>query len=443
MKKLFLLTVLALLSVAIAYSQRNTLELTFTGVNNTTYFQTDSIKIRNLTQGGDTVLVYPDTVFMVNYVGTDKYPRNSERFLFTGLSPNPVMEKAIVKLNIPGRDKVNFRITDLPGRLIWQTEITLDKGLHSFAYTPSGKGVFLLTADWRGYSSSIKILSLSSNSGNQSELEYTGSADISEVSLKKYLSGNRFTFNPGDKLLFIGYGNNLESALTDAPEESRNYTIQFATNIPCPGLDSLLYEGKYYHTIQIFSQCWMKENLEAGTMIPGTQIQSDNGVIEKYCFSNSQDNCDIYGGLYLWDEMMQYTTAEGAQGVCPAGWHIPTDDDWKILEGAADSYYGMGHPEWDNTELRGYDVAKNLKSTNGWSSNGNGTDLYGFAALAGGYWWQGYFFESANFGIYWTSTPCAPVLPWYRGMRMDMNYVLRRQNTYGNIGYSVRCLKDL
>jgi len=442
MKKLIYIVFVSLLSGPFAFSQSPTLELSFTGVNNTAYFQTDSIKIRNLTQGGDTVLVYPDTVFIVNYVGINKPLNDAERFLFTALLPNPVMDEAIVKLNIPGRDKVSFRITDLPGRLVWQSELMLDKGQHSFVYTPSSKGVFLLTADWRGYSSSIKILSLGSNSGNQSELEYTGSADISEVSLKKHFSGNSFYFNPGDKLMFIGYGNNIESALLDAPEVSQNYVFQFASNIPCPGLDSLLYDGKYYHTIQIFSQCWMKENLEAGTMIPGTQIQSDNGIIEKYCYSNIQGNCGTYGGLYLWDEMMQYTTAEGGQGVCPAGWHIPTDGEWKILEGAADSYYGMGHPEWDNTELRGYDVAENLKSTTGWSSNGNGTDLYGFAAKAGGYWWQCYFSDISNFGIYWTSTPCATIAPWYRGMRMDMNYMLRRQSTYGNIGYSVRCLKD-
>ena len=52
---------------------------------------------------------------------------------------------------------------------------------------------------------------------------------------------------------------------------------------PCPGLDSINYSGQWYHTVQIDSQCWFKENLNVGRMILGTQDQTDNGILEKYC----------------------------------------------------------------------------------------------------------------------------------------------------------------
>ncbi len=55
--------------------------------------------------------------------------------------------------------------------------------------------------------------------------------------------------------------------------------------------------------------------------------------------------------LYQWEEMMQYTTQQGAQGICPPGWHLPTDEEWKVLEGAVDSQYGIGDPEWDIERL--------------------------------------------------------------------------------------------
>jgi uncharacterized protein (TIGR02145 family) len=121
-----------------------------------------------------------------------------------------------------------------------------------------------------------------------------------------------------------------------------SYTFQFATNIPCPGMPTVEYEGQVYNTIQIFSQCWLKENLNVGMMIPEAKDQSNNGIIEKYCYNNEPDSCAKYGGLYRWDEMMQYTTQQGTQGICPPGWHLPTDEEWKVLEGAVDSQYGIG-----------------------------------------------------------------------------------------------------
>ena len=86
--------------------------------------------------------------------------------------------------------------------------------------------------------------------------------------------------------------------------------------------------NKLYQTILIGEQCWMKENLNIGEIINGTQEQTNNSIIEKYCHDNIGTNCDIYGGLYQWDEVMQYLTNEGVQGICPQGWHIPTDAEW-------------------------------------------------------------------------------------------------------------------
>jgi len=69
---------------------------------------------------------------------------------------------------------------------------------------------------------------------------------------------------------------------------------------------------------------------------------------------------------------MQYTTQQGVRGICPPGWHLPTDEEWKVLEGAVDSQYGIGDPEWDNYYYRGFDAGTNLKSISGWYYEGNG-----------------------------------------------------------------------
>lgn len=205
-------------------------------------------------------------------------------------------------------------------------------------------------------------------------------------------------------------------------------------------------DGQTYGTVLIGSQCWMSENLNIGTKInssgPG-YLQTDNGVIEKYCYDNATNFCDVYGGLYEWGEMMQYATTEGVQGICPAGWHIPTDDEWKILEGTVDSQYGVGDPEWDGQNWRGFDAGNNLKSTSGWGSSGNGTDLYGFSALPAGH-------RKGNPGDFqflggatdlWTSTEFDGSTALLRSLWGSMDEVDRPSQSK-SYGYSVRCLKD-
>jgi uncharacterized protein (TIGR02145 family) len=96
-------------------------------------------------------------------------------------------------------------------------------------------------------------------------------------------------------------------------------------------------DGNWYNTIAIGSQCWLDRNMNVGTRINASTNQTNNGTIEKYCYSNSDANCTTNnpnkpdGGLYQWNEAMQYSTTEGAQGICPVGFRIPVTDDFIVL----------------------------------------------------------------------------------------------------------------
>lgn len=93
-------------------------------------------------------------------------------------------------------------------------------------------------------------------------------------------------------------------------------------------------DGKRYPTVQIGNQCWLASNLNIGTMVQATtnvNAQSNNSTIEKYCYNNVAANCDTFGGLYMWDEMMDYTSTQGIQGICPNGWHLPSVEEWDTL----------------------------------------------------------------------------------------------------------------
>jgi uncharacterized protein (TIGR02145 family) len=247
--------------------------------------------------------------------------------------------------------------------------------------------------------------------------------------------------NPGSYTVQLTVTNSYGSD-TEIKTNYITVTSGGGTGEPCPGVPTVTYEGQVYNTVLIGSQCWLKENLNVGTMINGSQNQTNNGTIEKYCYDDNTANCEIYGGLYQWNEMMGYSTTPGVQGICPPGWHIPTDDEWKILEGTVDSQYGVGDPIWDNWGYRGFDAGKNLKSTTGWDSGGNGTDLYGFGALPGGNRiTNGLFWYLGLNGQWWSSSEISGTYAWTRRLYTgnDGSYRNGDGNTYG---FSVRCLKD-
>lgn len=96
-------------------------------------------------------------------------------------------------------------------------------------------------------------------------------------------------------------------------------------------------DGNTYDTVAVGNQCWMKQNMRVGNRINSGTNQTNNSVIEKYCYNDNNTDCTAMhpnepdGGLYTWDEAMQYVSTEGAQGICPTGWHIPSVSEWDTL----------------------------------------------------------------------------------------------------------------
>ncbi len=202
-------------------------------------------------------------------------------------------------------------------------------------------------------------------------------------------------------------------------------------------------DGQNYNTVLIGSQCWIAENLNIGTRIDGSGEQTDNHTFEKYCYDNNTSNCEVYGGLYQWDEMMQYVTTEGAQGICPTGWHLPTDDEYKTME----MHLGMTQAQADVTQdYRGTDQGSKLAGNEslwlngGLDQNANfGTS--GFAGLPGGYRFEsGTIFYLTKYTLFWSSSEDGSDA-WYRSLYYGNAKVYRYQ--YGKAyGFSVRCIRD-
>jgi uncharacterized protein (TIGR02145 family) len=443
MRTISLFIVSSLLLVINIYAQKPTMELTFTAINNTSYAQLDSIKVMNRTQWCDILLYWPDTILELEYhVGIQENITSRKAIKIFQNYPNPVENHTTISLYIPEKDEVCILITDILGKEIISMKKMFKRGYHSFKFFPGNSNIYFCTAKWHGESNTIKIINSQSDNPQKILLEYLGS-DLSMAHLKTLQVDRSFVYNYGDELLYIVYIDTLQSGILDTPETSNTYTFQFATNIPCPGTPTITYEGQVYNTIQIFSQCWLRENLNIGKMISGTEDQQNNDTIEKYCYNNELDSCTKYGGLYQWDEVMQYSIVASSQGICPSGWHIPSDKEWKVLEGSVDSQYGIGDPIWHYLGYRGLDAGANLKTTSGWKNEGNGTDLFGFSGLPGGFRDDNSSFdEVCEFGRWWSSTVYyLNDWAWYRNLYYYYPKVWRDLE-FKKLGYSVRCLKN-
>ncbi len=128
-------------------------------------------------------------------------------------------------------------------------------------------------------------------------------------------------------------------------------------------------DSKNYQTVLITDpnpdQCWFKQNINVGVKIPGASGMSNNGQIDKYCWDDIEANCTSNGGLYQWNEAVQYygssrpDPAVTRQGICPVCWHIPSESEWHTLELALTS----GECDEPRTGLECDPAGERLKKT--------------------------------------------------------------------------------
>jgi uncharacterized protein (TIGR02145 family) len=198
----------------------------------------------------------------------------------------------------------------------------------------------------------------------------------------------------------------------------------------CAG--TFTYGGQTYSRVQIGKQCWMKENLNIGTRIPASTFQTDNEIIEKHCYNNIEDSCTVYGGLYQWNEMMQYVTTPGTKGICPIGYHIATTAEWDTLA----VYLGGSSVAGGKLKETGY---RHWKSPNTGATNSSG-----YTAIGGGTYRPvpySYFYLLGEAGIYWTSSTSSGANVW----REDLNYTMGDISPYScerEHSFSVRCMRN-
>ncbi len=293
-----------------------------------------------------------------------------------------------------------------------------------------------------------------------------GNADtlIGVTDLQDLLSTYGGAFSPSEiQIDGVGLYEVLTQLLTTQAELMENYqALQQAVlnvDINAYWIDSCgapyIYQGHAYSTIQIGNQCWFAENLRSENYANSDPIPSgladwdwyqltsgasavygENGV----CLDSSPDidACDSTQYLNEFGRLYNWRAVDDARGLCPNGWHVPTDGEWMTMEMAL----GMSEADANSTGWRGTDQGTQMKTDYGWDGGGNGTNSSGFSGLPGGdRATMGNFLNAGEYGLWWTSS-VGPICSWYRALNASEDGVNR--NCYGDnqCGYSVRCIKD-
>ena len=201
-------------------------------------------------------------------------------------------------------------------------------------------------------------------------------------------------------------------------------------------------DSKTYGTVLIGTQCWMAQNLNIGTRIAGTTDQTNNSVIEKYCYSNLDANCTAYGGLYQWAEMVQYLNGASntgswnpvptgfVTGICPAGWHLPVTSEWTTLFNYVGGQPGGGGP------------LKETGYTHWASPNTGASNTSGFTAFAGGDRTLGGGYSNMSYWAwYYAASEAAASSGYYMQLYFSSGDIIYGSDNK-SYAYSVRCLKD-
>jgi len=230
------------------------------------------------------------------------------------------------------------------------------------------------------------------------------------------------------------------------------FTYNIESLNPCPGAPTVSdYDGNVYNTILFGSQCWMKENLKT--------IRTSAGVnITRTCYNNNPENCEFYGGLYDWYTMMNgagssYSNPSGVQGICPTGWHIPSDSEWTELTDYLINTYA------DIIESNIGNSLKSCRQVNSpWNSDCNtsdhprwnensdfyGTNDFDFSSLPGGQYHGDFSYALGEGANWWTTTNSTSgyySIFWTRYIGFNSGSLLQLQSA-PSFSYSIRCIRD-
>lgn len=430
MKQFYLLLNLVLVSFFV-YAQDYEITFVGTGEVNTV----DTVQIDNLTQCESYIINGSSTLVLTNSFGIEQHGDNSKNTL--KIYPNPMKGKGFFSFYAKESGNASIEIYDINGRLLHWEKQHLSEATHTFSIQGLGTGIFLIKVNSNNYSFVGKLISKNQTSESVRIFHKSNSDEYDQIKSQKVMNSvNDIPYNDGDILRFIGKSGKYTAIVTAVPDDNTQIVFNF---VECTN-----YENIDYPTVQIGRQLWMAKNLMSTYYPDGDTIElveentywdSLGGYIPAYCYyENDILNKEQFGVLYNWEAAMDGKASSTnnpsrVQGVCPDGWHLPSNAEWEELMG----YIGRD-------SLSGEDIMETC--TDLWNyPNSNVTNSTGFTGLPGGYRADtGTYNYKGEVALFWTSTQSNSMNGRYYGLSSDS--LMLAHNIHKNSGLSLRCVKN-
>ncbi len=194
-------------------------------------------------------------------------------------------------------------------------------------------------------------------------------------------------------------------------------------------------EGNIYKTVKIGDQVWLGENLRS------TQFQDGSTINTAFTPSDDESKLLQYGRLYDWHDVSD------TRNICPVGWRVASDDDWKVLE----KYIGMSDEDLNKTGWRGdKDIAITLKESQANSMfkefEPSQVNKFNLSVKPAGIKWKNWYFVQGMYAEIWTSTSATEKEAYNRTFAHSFwNWhkgdIYRSTLSKGYM-FSVRCIKN-
>ncbi len=444
MKKNMIILVLVF-AIAKLYGQTY-FEITFDGEG----AMPETVIVENLTQGTSVEMEGTDVLHLM--LEPSQVTEISMRDKKIAVFPNPMEHTCKFEFQNSDFGNVSIKIYSITGKKIFSYNNVLDKGSHSFILSGVSAGSYIISVQTeaelftgRFVSTNQTEASLSlKHNGEMKSISTTENWESESLTIrnnityKGYKSIVEMDFDEGDHIKFTAKSEGFfNSFIYDSPTEDKTYTFNFILKEgQCDGITQFTdpRDGIIYNTIGIGDQCWMVENLKYLPSVVGPETTSaigsyyyvyaydGNDVNEAIAHKQDEVNIyEIYGVLYNWS---------AARSACPAGWYLPSDEEWADLE----DYLGGDNVAGDKLKDSGVLY---------WDSPGtDATNESGFTALPGGRFQASFnaFYVLGVRGYWWTDTEFWNNA-WVRSMDYDYSQVNRVAFDKMD-GISVRCIRD-
>jgi uncharacterized protein (TIGR02145 family) len=419
------------------------INVTFTGIGAASVI--DSVKATNLRTNQSLTMPGRETLVLSVQAGVNDLPgfTNSIR-----VYPNPFPGTAVFSAMVQHPQTVHLSARNIMGQIVAKTDEFIQHGYQEFNLSVSMAGIYLISMSSDSGTSSCKVL-CTNGSGSGNSIKYKGSglnnADgIFQAGLKNGQAVYRLDFTVGDVVHYRCKSGIYTTVVTDSPISSKNYEVEF---LACTDPD-----GRNYSVVKIGNQTWMEENL---AYLPSVSPSEPGSYADKYYYvygyqgssiseAKATDNYKQYGALYNWPATMDgsltsTSVPSGIKGICPVNWHLPSDDEWKIME----KYLGMTQEDADAWYMRFSGlVGTKLKSASGWNGTVKGTNITGFNGLPGGGRFEnGTFSSLPYYGHFWSATTYNDSYAWGRQLDFDREGV-GHFHWLKTDGLQVRCVSD-